>query len=294
MAARWASGFKLARRIECPPSKTRRDVTLTRRAYARRPLAPGEVFSESLRDCEVKRGFGRPRIFASGPKLLWKLGRQFADNGGVIFSQSSSGGFVMLPANRRKSCALNDSVAHISGSAVRGGALRNKGAHYGSDLVRTGAGAVRGLTSICDAVPQRFCRERRGSAIARSLFVCNLAHGRALGKFRNGRRAQQTRTMAHEIASHSMRRARVCAWSSIASENRAIAISGKNPPICLCRGRPPAGNPFDSPLLVSKINGVGKLRSSPFSGGGRVRYSRRRLARLECLAATFSSAQNLT
>ena len=56
-------------------------VTLTRRAYARRPLPAGQVFSESLRDGEVKLGFGRPKIVASGPKLLWKLGRHLGDTG---------------------------------------------------------------------------------------------------------------------------------------------------------------------------------------------------------------------
>jgi len=200
----------------------------------------------------------------------------------------------MLPVNRRKSCALNDSIAHFSGSVVRGGALRNKGAHYGSDLVRTGAVAVRGLTSICDAAHRSICRERRGSAFAPTPDVRNLEHGRALGEFRNRRRAQQTRTAAHEIASYSIRRARVCDGSSIASINRPIAISGQNRAVCHCRSRLPARNPFDSPHLVSKINGVEKLRLSPLGGGGRARYSRRRLARLECLAATFSSAQNLT
>ena len=68
---------------------------------------------------------------------------------------------VMGNDNRRKSCALTRSNAHIRALGVRVGALTNKAAHYRFDLVRTGHIAIRGLTSICGATAGKIPRERR-------------------------------------------------------------------------------------------------------------------------------------
>ncbi|MBA4015736.1 MAG: hypothetical protein C0483_00965 [Pirellula sp.] len=79
---------------------------------------------------------------------------------------------------------------------MRVGALTNKGAHYVFTLVRTGQGAVRGLTSIGSATGSSNCRERRG--ISRSVVgdVRGAAH---LAERRGGRFMWKNARSGHEM-----------------------------------------------------------------------------------------------
>ncbi len=76
--------------------------------------------------------------------------------------QAARRGLRRLSQNRRKSCALNPRIAHKWGAVVRVGALTNKAAHYRFELVRTGQGVLRALTSIWGSAAGSICRLRRG------------------------------------------------------------------------------------------------------------------------------------
>ena len=109
-------------------------------------------------------------------------------------------GEIRAVRNRRKCCALNSADAHNCAPVVRVEALTNKGAHYGSGLVRSRCCAPGGLTSTASARGDNIWRERRLRAKCDGGACAILASNAHIGAGRTGRSAQQTVDSAQENA----------------------------------------------------------------------------------------------
>ena len=130
---------------------------------------------------------------------------------------------AMHTANRRKSCALNPRNAHIGALGVRVGALTNKAAHNGFDLVRTVWCALFGLTSISGAAICNICRERRGTAGTR----------RSLVRIPTPGCAQRAISCCANCAQKCVCRARECAHCAACAQLFVVSPRSATPSICL-------------------------------------------------------------